>query len=180
MSPLPPDDEYLPEADLARLAEAIAPHPPDAASAARMKARLLENIRGVAQAPASHSGGLYALRTTERHWRQVARGVEMCTLREDEFSRTILLRMQPDSFLLPHKHEMSEESLILEGDALIGDDLHLGAGDYHYSPAGTFHPLLQSPKGCIVMVRGEKGFKARPSLGLFKRLLRGMRPADKQ
>lgn len=173
--------EYLPDEDMARLAESIAPQLPDAPTAARMKARILENVRTMAPVTSQPlaSPGLFTLRLDQRQWQPVTRGVEMCTLREDEFSRTILLRMQPDSFLLPHQHEMSEESLILEGDALIGDDLHLSAGDYHHSPAGALHPLLQSPNGCTVIVRGEKGFRPRPTLGLFKRLLRGRSPGTK-
>ena len=173
--------EYLPDEDMARLAESIAPQLPDAVTAARMKARILQNARTITLVTSQPTGSpaLFTLRLDEREWQPIARGVEMCTLREDEFCRTILLRMQPDSFLLPHQHEMSEESFILEGDALIGDDLHLNAGDYHYSPAGALHPLLQSPKGCVVMVRGEKGFSPRPTLGLFKRLLRGRSPGAK-
>ncbi len=181
MSPEAPKEDatehdYLPESDLVRLAEAIRPQWPEPERAAHMKARVFENIRGIALVapPLPEPSALYTLRLDERQWRQISRGVEMCTLREDEHSRSILLRMQPDSFLLPHRHAMSEESLILEGDALIGEDIHLTAGDYHFSPTGALHPLLQSPKGCVVFVRGEKKFRPRPTLGLFKRLLRGI------
>lgn len=197
-------EERLPEDDAALLAQALAPRLPEADRAARMKQRILSGIgkartpadmspQAGAVAPAATagtagdqdrsagtpppSGGTPTISTVhvrDRQWRQVARGVEMCTLHEDEHSRSMLLRMQPDSFLLPHRHVMSEESILLEGDAIIGDDLRLAAGDYHFSPAGALHPLLQSPGGCIVYVRGEKGFRPRVTTGLFKRLLRGL------
>lgn len=133
------------------------------------------HVPTAAAAHASITSSLAALtvRVHEREWRQVARGVEMCTLHEDEHSRSMLLRMQPQSFLMPHRHTMSEESILLEGDAVIGENLNLQAGDFHFSPAGALHPLLQSPSGCIVYVRGEKGFRPRVTVGLFKRILRG-------
>jgi anti-sigma factor ChrR (cupin superfamily) len=162
------------------LAEAIQPYWPSEERAAHMKAQILRRIRAPGDAEGRepvrlHDAGmtLRTLRVSERQWKSVAKGVEICELREDDFSRTMLIRMQPDSFLLPHYHEMSEESLMLEGDAVIGDETYLEAGDYHFSPAGAVHPLLESPKGCIVFVRGEKKFHPRPTLGLIKRLLRG-------
>lgn len=173
-------DDHLPDTDAALLAQSLAPQLPEGERAAHMKARILKGIRATphAQAPsaiaARASGALLTVRVQDRQWQQVARGVEMCTLHEDDHSRSILLRMQPDSFLLPHRHAMSEESILLEGDALIGEDLRLAAGDFHFSPAGALHPLLRSPGGCIVYVRGEKAFHPRLTTGLFKHLLRGL------
>lgn len=170
-------DEGLPEAEAALLAQSLKPVTPDPALAARMKARILQGIAQGGEAAAStttaRAGASLTVHVNERQWKQVAHGVEMCALHEDEHSRSLLLRMQPDSFLLPHRHEMSEESILLEGDAIIGEDLQLKAGDYHFSPAGSMHPLLQSPGGCIVYIRGQKGFSPRLTPGLFKRLLRG-------
>lgn len=152
----------------------------DAAHAAAMAASPEATATATPAAPTSPTSATVltasaalTVRVHERQWRQVARGVEMCTLHEDEHSRSVLLRMQPESFLLPHRHTMSEESILLEGDAIIGENLNLKAGDFHFSPAGALHPLLQSPSGCIVFVRGEKGFRPRVTLGLFKRMLQG-------
>jgi len=172
----PKDDERLSDLDAGLLAESLQAQWPAEGRQDAMRARILNGIKGEdaaypATAPSAQS--LLTVRTQERKWQQVARGVELCVLHEDEHKRSILLRMQAASFLLPHRHEMSEESIILEGDAIIGDDLHLNAGDFHYSPPGTLHPLLQSPSGCIVYVHGEKSFHPRPTLGLIKRLLRG-------
>lgn len=179
-------DEHLPAADAALLAQALAPQRPSDESAARMKAKILRGIAaaGTTAEPVPASSAVPAqltVHTRDREWTQISRGVEMCTLHEDEHSRSFLLRMQADSFLLPHRHAMSEESILLEGDAIIGDDLHLAAGDYHFSPAGALHPLLQSPNGCIVFVRGEKGFRPRVTTGLIARWVRGLtgrRPSE--
>ncbi len=174
-----PGNEPLSDDDAALLAQALKPQWPAPERAADLRARILEKASPKA-AIASKRPGLFTLRAGERQWQRVSAGVEMCTLQEDEHSRSILLKMQPGSFLLPHQHTMSEESLILEGDASVGDDQYLAAGDYHFSPAGALHPLLQSPQGCIVFVRGEKNFRPRVTVGLFRRLLRGITPRGRQ
>lgn len=188
----PREDRLSPE-EAAMIAGAVEPVQPEPEQAARIKARILAGVRaeprplqdsGAAPgapdrrqnpgSPPDHSGFL-TVRVQDRHWEQVAPGVEMCVLMQDESRRSILLRMQPESFLLPHHHEMAEESVILEGDAWVGDDVYLTAGDYHFSPAGATHPILQSPKGCVVFVRGERAFHPRITTGLVKRVVRDLR-----
>ena len=101
-------------------------------------------------------------------------GSQAGTLVEDAERRSILIRIRPGSVLPSHHHEMAEESLLLEGDAWIGNDLYLTAGDYHYSPAGASHPVLRSPAGCIVFIRGEREFHPRITGGLVWRLLQSL------
>lgn len=177
------DDDALSAEEAAVLAQALRPEWPDDASASRMRARILSGIRAAEGAPAADraegSGtppvtAFVTIPTEARQWHAVAPGVEMCTLREDAEARSILLRMQPDSILVPHQHAMSEESLILEGDAWIGDDVYLQAGDWHYSPAGRMHPMLRSPGGCIVFVRCDRDLRVRVTPGLVARVLKGM------
>ncbi len=173
------EEDVLSDEDAAILAAALRPEMPDPARAARLKARVMEGIRKppviVPVEPVTTPASVFRTIAVEgREWRPVSPGVEMCTLREDEEARSILLRMQPDSILLPHQHEMSEESLILEGDAMIGDDLYLKAGDYHFSPAGARHPMLRSPGGCIVFVRCDREFRPRVTVGLVKRVIGGI------
>lgn len=173
------EEDVLSEEEAAILAAALRPEMPDPDRAARLKARVMAGIRqeAVVKAAPPEVTPMTVFRTIAvdgRQWRQVSPGVEMCTLREDEEARSILLRMQPDSILLPHRHGMSEESLILEGDAWIGDEIYLQAGDYHFSPAGAKHPLLRSPRGCIVFVRCDREFRPRVTTGLVKRVIGGL------
>ena len=179
------DDDALSAEEVAVLAVALRPERPDDATASRIRARILAGVRAAEAPPAAATDGMGGLDTSPatafltipadgRRWQPVAPGVEMCTLREDAEARSILLRMQPDSILVPHQHAMSEESLILEGDAWIGDDVYLRAGDYHYSPAGRMHPMLRSPGGCIVFVRCDRDLRVRVTPGLVARVLKGM------
>lgn len=179
------DDDVLSAEEAAVLAAALRPEMPDAATALRVKSRILAGVREAAatvpdgpaesaQVLAPPSAGFVTIPMDARQWRTVAPGVEMCTLREDAEARSILLRMQPDSILVPHQHAMSEESVILEGDAWIGEDVYLKAGDYHYSPAGRMHPMLRSPGGCIVFVRCDRDLRVRVTPGLVARVLKGM------
>ncbi len=173
------EEDVLSEEEAAILAAALRPEMPDPDRAARLKARVMEGIRKESApesaAPLATPATVFRTIAVEgREWRPVSPGVEMCTLREDEEARSILLRMQPDSILLPHQHAMSEESLILEGDAWIGNEVYLQAGDYHFSPAGAKHPLLRSPGGCIVFVRCDREFRPRVSVGLVKRVIGGI------
>jgi quercetin dioxygenase-like cupin family protein len=63
-----------------------------------------------------------------------------------------LLRMEPGSVIPPHDHIVDEESIMLEGDAMIGE-LPLLAGDYHFAPKGSKHEMVRSQSGCLVFVR---------------------------
>lgn len=142
---------------------------PDAARAARIEARLLAAI-AADEAAVSQP---FSVRTADRQWtdRGMALGLEICVLYENERGRAVLVRMQPGSALPPHDHGMDEESLILEGDACIGDDLHLGVGDYHYAPAGSRHPIIRSPGGCVVYVRGDRAMRATMTPGFIRHWL---------
>lgn len=184
----PNRDDRLGDADIALLAEALSPCEPRPGRAEALKARVMaavhakpesENARAAAPVvPPSIDGTVLdqfvTVRAQDRPWHRVAPGVEMCTLVEDAERRSILIRMRPGSVLPSHHHEMAEESLLLEGDAWIGNDLYLTAGDYHYSPAGASHPVLRSPAGCIVFIRGEREFHPRITGGLVWRLLQSL------
>ncbi|MFO1318620.1 MAG: cupin domain-containing protein [Burkholderiales bacterium] len=188
----PRDDDSLMLDDAAMLAESLKPQSPAPDRAQALKARILAGVRAEAAGragesppaaderdaivlpPARDAGPFLTIHAKDRAWVRVGPGVEMCTLLEEADRRSILLRMQPGSFLPPHRHEMAEESLLLEGDARIGSSTYLTAGDYHHSPAGAVHPVLESPHGCVVFVRCERGFHPRVTVGLLKRLLQGV------
>ncbi len=142
------------EADLlAALASASATVSPDAQATARMREALFQRVH--APAPDylfvhSHQG----------EWVRLLRGVELKQLRQDDASRSYLIRMQPGSKLPPHEHALDEESLVLEGDATINGVLCL-AGDYHLAPKGKPHGWVTSEKGCLLFIRGAVEQSAR-------------------
>jgi quercetin dioxygenase-like cupin family protein len=155
----------------ALLAQSLTPTRPDAAREEALRARILSAV-AAASVAASESYPYHFVARADRRWEQRRMGVEFCLLHEDDFSRTFLLRLQPGGVLPAHTHDIDEESLMLEGDAWIGDLRYLMPGDFHFVPAGTPHPDLRSPRGCVVYVRGAKRFKPNITPSLLGRLLR--------
>ena len=181
------EQEELSSADISELAGAVAPIKPRQERISAMKARIIEGVRAheAAAAPEdvkaqivrkqgiAQAESLAALRTisvSSREWSSYSPGVEVCTLYDDGQRRSALLKMSPGSFLFPHKHQQIEESIVLEGSAIIGDDIEIQAGDYQFAEAGSEHPIISSPQGCVVLVHGESKPKIKFSVGLFTRL----------
>lgn len=139
---------------LAALASASAAISPDAQATARMREKLFQRVH----APAPD---YLFVHSHEGEWVRLLRGVQLKLLRQDDTSRSYLIRMQPGSRLPPHEHALEEESLVLEGDATINGVLCL-AGDYHLAPKGKPHGWVTSEKGCLLFVRGAAEQSARP------------------
>ncbi|MGD9600536.1 MAG: cupin domain-containing protein [Gammaproteobacteria bacterium] len=172
----PGPEAPLDPAVAATLAAALDPTTPEPARARALRERILS----AASAPegTTDATGLAFVGTLERRWEKRRLGVEFCLLHEDEHSRSFLLRLAPGGVLPAHRHDMDEESLLLEGDAWLGDIRYLTAGDYHFVPRGTPHPDLRSPNGCIAFVRGERRFKPRITGSLIARLARSLLSRD--
>lgn len=183
------EQEELSSADISEIAGAVAPIKPSQERISAMKSRIVEGVRAHEAASAApddvqrelalekhgsaQAESLAALNTisvSSREWSSYSPGVEVCTLYDDGQRRTALLKMSPGSFLFPHKHQQIEESIVLEGNAIIGHDLEIQAGDYQFAEAGSEHPIISSPQGCIVLVHGESKPKIKFSVGLFTRL----------
>jgi len=171
--PTSDQDRTLDPDVLASLAQAVAPVEPLQPRATALRARLLAAAASTTQMPAIVMPGFQFVAVGERRWERRRLGVDFCLLHENAHSRAFLLRLQPGGVLPAHTHEMDEESLMLEGDAWIGDTRHLTAGDYHFAPGGTPHPDLRSPNGCVVFVRGESSFKPKITPSLIARLISG-------
>jgi quercetin dioxygenase-like cupin family protein len=67
---------------------------------------------------------------------------------------TTFIRMEPGSEFGAHRHSQREECLVLDGEILIGAH-RLRAGDMHVAEAGSEHALVTSPRGALVLVRGQ-------------------------
>jgi anti-sigma factor ChrR (cupin superfamily) len=98
----------------------------------------------------------FTIRAADMRWVSVGPGVEVKVLRMDRErnDQTVLIRMQPGSVVVGHRHTQEEECLILEGEVYIGD-YRLSAGDMHVARAGAVHERIRAPRGALLMIRSE-------------------------
>lgn len=89
-------------------------------------------------------------------WSELVPGVTIKLLRVNHDARnmTAYIRMKPGSKFGAHRHSQSEECLVLEGEIFIGAH-RLHAGDMHIAGAGTEHATVTSPRGALMLVRGQ-------------------------
>ena len=118
-----------------------------------IKQRLMQRV-ATAAATQSDAKGLVTIRAGEGDWQPVMPKVSMKVLLREGNSLTYLLRLEPGARIPPHDHPQTEECIVLEGEARIGD-LVVHAGDYHAAPAGRPHGLLASDCGALLFLRGE-------------------------
>ena len=135
---------------LERLAAAIAPLELSQADRASMHDRI---IARVSEAPPART---YTVRINEGAWMLAGPGVEVKVLRMDrqQNSQTVMIRMQPGSQIVPHRHNQEEECLVLEGEILIGEH-RVGQGDMHIAEPGARHPPIFAPRGALLCIRSE-------------------------
>jgi mannose-6-phosphate isomerase-like protein (cupin superfamily) len=106
----------------------------------RLRARLMKSI--AADAP-------LLVRPEDTAWTDApAPGVQY---RQLHGSKTILVRMAPDTWLPAHDHKMAEQCLVLEG-SIRSDGVTARAGDYTYMPAGSTHAALYSETGALFLI----------------------------
>jgi quercetin dioxygenase-like cupin family protein len=169
-------DDTLTDDDCGILAEGLSDLRPADDRSIAVKARIMQSIQSTPTIDRALGARRITVRTTQRVWEKRPLGLEICVLHEDEHSRAALVRMAPGAFLPSHLHNMDEESLILEGDALIGEDIYLGAGDYHFVRAGEHHPIISSPNGCGVYVHGDRRMPLKPSMSFIKHFAKLLLP----
>jgi anti-sigma factor ChrR (cupin superfamily) len=159
----PPDDALLDDALIGRMAEAMTPAHPDRATAERMRARLLVAARaarpGATAYPTHGAAEHLTIRADAGEWIRVAPGVRMKLLREDDMTRSYLLRMRAGAALPAHDHDLDEECMVLEGDVWLGE-VHARAGDFHLARRDLAHGEIRSEAGCLLFLRGQKGYAA--------------------
>jgi quercetin dioxygenase-like cupin family protein len=120
---------------------------------AAMKGRLLARVEASLGAPARDTNGLITIREDEGDWQPFMPKIRIKVLIREGESMTYLLRLEPGAMVPPHEHPQTEECVVLEGEARIGD-LVVKAGDYHAAPAGHPHGLLRSDTGALLFLRG--------------------------
>jgi quercetin dioxygenase-like cupin family protein len=119
-----------------------------------IKQRLMQRVGASAAAQPPDANGLVTIRAGEGVWQPVMPKVSMKVLLCEGNSLTYLLRLEPGARIPPHDHPQTEECIVLEGEARIGDVV-VHAGDYHAAPAGRPHGMLASDHGALLFLRGE-------------------------
>jgi anti-sigma factor ChrR (cupin superfamily) len=152
----------LDTAVLEALLAAVAPATLSQDERNRLETRILGRVAAqgfAAPAPAAEPGpppSTFTIRAADMRWVTVGPGVEVKVLRmdPDRNDQTVLIRMQPGSVVVGHRHTQEEECLILEGDVYIGAH-RLGAGDMHVARPGAVHEPIRAPRGALLMIRSE-------------------------
>jgi anti-sigma factor ChrR (cupin superfamily) len=131
------------EARLAPLAEGLRPVAPPK----RLWTAIAAKIDA---ATASHR----TIRAGEGGWTVIHAGVAVKDLHVDRAAgrRSFLMRLDPGARLPGHDHAADEECLMLEGEAIIGRNLVLRAGDYHVARKGVPHATFRSKTGALIYI----------------------------
>ena len=123
---------------------------PDAEPPPSIRARIMDGIGGEARTPASAAiGDGVLVRPDDTEWKDApAPGVQY---RQLHGSKTMLVRMAPETWLPAHDHKFAEQCLVLEG-SISSEGVTAYAGDYTFMPAGSVHSALYSPTGALFLL----------------------------
>jgi quercetin dioxygenase-like cupin family protein len=114
----------------------------------RTRRRVLERI--ALDSVAQH----LTVRAGPEDWQPFLPGVRCKVLNEHANAVSYLLQIEPGAVLPAHRHSQDEECLVLQGQLRIGDQLVIGAGDYHLGRAGVLHAAATTDTGALVFLRG--------------------------
>ena len=149
----PDDESTIDPVTQETLLEALSPIEPQAERRAAMRERIFERI----DSQPVPQRDLITVRADEGNWIDVAPGVQLKKLLHSGGVVASLIRMRPGSSIPAHEHPEPEECICLEGEVWLGSS-RVGAGDFHYAPAGAHHGVAHSPTGCLLYVRtGDPG-----------------------
>ena len=124
---------------------------PEVAPPARLRARLMETI-GAAQAPAPASHPPLAgtlVRGGDTPWE--AAPIPGVQFRKLYGSKTMLVRMAPQTVYPGHEHQYAEQCLVLEGEVRSQGE-SASAGDFIYMPKGSTHQPMYTDTGCLLLI----------------------------
>ena len=146
------DDEIFPPSVAGYMAEAVRAAPLDPMAERFLKSRLLTRVRDL-----ERGGVTSTVRPDQGEWEKFSPRIKMKVLRReaDGSSMSYLLKLEPGAFLVPHKHAIDEECVVLEGEVMIGAEL-VGPGSYHLAPRGMVHQPIRSEHGAILFIRGKE------------------------
>jgi quercetin dioxygenase-like cupin family protein len=138
----PHGDNVIPDAVLCAMLCDVAPQPPAASAAARLKRNTL---RRLASAPhvVKH----------DANWRPFVDKAEMKVLFDDGASRSWLVRMQPGGELPRHAHDDGDEECVVLAGELRVNGLRYGPGDYTVALRGSTHHSVRTVSGALFFLR---------------------------
>jgi quercetin dioxygenase-like cupin family protein len=120
----------------------------------------------------ARQAGLLTVRLKDGAWQTLKSGIRFKPLWTGPEGSSVLIEFAPGASLLAHRHNWLEEGIVLRGGLQMGK-LELGLFDYHVSPAGSRHAVIQSRQGALAYLRGTSlGHK--PSV--LRELLGGLLP----
>ena len=136
----------LQPADIALLADGLAPVALDAEARAALKQRVLAQVAAPAAAkqpvadPNRPNGGSAVIKAGNDAWITLAPGIEVKPLRVDRAnaSQTSLWRLAAGAVLPEHDHSAEEECLIVSGD-MEWNGVRYGEGDFIVVPRAVEH-----------------------------------------
>ncbi len=177
----PPDPTVLPEALVSELLQALPTIKLPKKRGAGMKKNLMAKIATEVQSrsvhtPATQRGspaellagttapGITTVRMSDAvasRWYSRAPGIDAKILFDDGRTMTWLVRFAAGARLAAHQHHGVEESTVLQGYCYLGAvnlneeslNMRLNLGDYQLAEAGSTHPEVYSPEGCVLLVR---------------------------
>ena len=136
---------------------------PEAESPAGLREKLLSKVseasppQATPTTPPAASPQFLTVRATEGEWQEVGPGALMKPLFVDDGRGTItaLIKLLPGGWLPRHRHTGVEESIVLEGDCRVNDQV-LGPGDYRCAPAGSIDEAIHTLGGTVFMLVAPK------------------------
>ena len=146
------DDVIFRQSVVGLMADAVRAAPLDPMAERFMKSRLMTRVRDQERGAITST-----VRPDQGEWHKFSPRIKIKVLRReaDGSSMSYLLKLEPGALLVPHKHAMDEECVVLEGEVLIGTEL-VGPGSYHLAPRGMVHQPIRSEHGAILFIRGKQ------------------------
>ncbi|HTD91767.1 MAG TPA: cupin domain-containing protein [Burkholderiales bacterium] len=100
---------------------------------------------------------LSTIGASDEGWREVAEGVFVKPLWQQDASASMLLRLNAGARAPAYLHAVDEERLLLSGEVFFGDIL-LRNGEYQMAPRGTAHGEVFSDTGALLYVHGDAAY----------------------
>ncbi len=83
------------------------------------------------------------------------KGTLQKVLRDDDFGKTILLKLPENFFMQPHSHIKTEQHIVLKGKYL-SNGKKFKKGCYQIFKSGDEHGPFESKKGALIIVIWDK------------------------
>jgi quercetin dioxygenase-like cupin family protein len=120
----------------------------------RLQARLQQDLM---LRRASKNSEVFVQHKDQGEWEAFVPGIRIKYLRRSGATHSYLLQLAAGGILPPHRHNMIEECVVLEGNLRLRNGkqvLQIGKGAFHLAPQGEDHPSICSENGALIYLRG--------------------------